>query len=127
MADDSQGWLADLQGRMEAESRARAAHPSSFLVEILRHYWMDCTAEEAQRLWRTTVRDNPGYAIDVLNCLYVISQNPPPELPSLMEQGGVSMYEDAAKVPYSRHQYARWLSNVHDEWHRVFSSARPAG
>lgn len=126
MTDDSQSWPADLSKRMAADAQSRAADPSSFLIEILRHYWMDSTAEEARRLWRTTVRDRPAYATDILNCLYVISQSPPPDLVSLVERGGVSIFDEGSPTPYTREQYARWLSSVHDDWHRIFSSAHLA-
>jgi hypothetical protein len=106
--------------QMVADSVSRQESPVNFFREILRHYWMDNTPEEAMRLWRTTLRDAPLYAADVLNCFYLILQNPPEDLVELMQQNGWVMlfHEDdnGTLTPQSREEYLAWLRNVHAEW-----------
>ena len=106
-----------------ADSTAREASPASFFREILRHYWMDNTPEEAMRLWRTTLRDMPWYAADVLNCFYSILREPPEELVDLMQQNGWVMLfheTETGLVPKSRDEYLEWLRAVHEEWSEVY-------
>lgn len=128
MSDDGPEWVSQLRAEVLAEAEARAADPVGFLVEILRHYWMDNTAEEADRLWRTTVRDRPAYAVDVLNCLYATSEAPPSDLADVVPQrGGVIWYDETARPPrpFDAGEYAAWLRQVHDRWAAIYEQGGP--
>jgi len=125
---DDPDWTAGLAERIEEESRSRTEDPSTFLVEVLRHYWLDSTPDEADRLWRVTVRDQPFYAVDVLNCLYRISEDPPADLVDLIVgRSEVVLHlegPDGRLVPFGVQDYARWLRAVHDRWHPIFLASR---
>jgi hypothetical protein len=112
-----------LAEQIMADSAARAESPVSFFREILRHYWMDNTPEEAMRLWRTTLRDAPWYAVDILNCFYTVLHEPPEDLVDLMQQNGwVMLFDetDTGLVSKPRDEYLDWLRAVHEEWSEVY-------
>jgi hypothetical protein len=116
--------LADLT----ADTEARLARPSEFLITILRRYWAEATADEATSDWRRTVRSNPGYAIDVLNCLHQITNDPPADLVELIVgQGRVIFYNDTPEAwkPFEAADYVAWLSTVASEWQEIFATAHP--
>lgn len=119
-----------LSDQLAADTEERLAHPMDFLVEVLRHYWMEATADEALAVWRTTVRDRPAYAVDVLNCLHQVSEQPPAGLADIVVQrGGVVRYHTDVQ-PYRLFDdadYAGWLGQVHDAWAEVFEARGPAG
>jgi len=96
---DSQD-LADLT----ADTKSRLARPDLFLITILRRYWNEATAEEACSVWQGTVRSHPSYAIDVLNGLYQITQDPPENLVTLIVDQGRG---DLLQAHHSRQQTVR--------------------
>ena len=111
-----------------ADTAARLANPALFLIVILRMYWLEATAEEATAHWRTTVRDNPGYAIDMLNCLYQITEDPPPDLARLVvDQGRVIRYhtDEQPYRPFDGADYRGWLRQLYDEWSAIYEVERP--
>jgi hypothetical protein len=116
--------LADLT----ADTEARLARPGAFLITILRRYWTEATADEATSDWRRTVGSNPGYAIDVLNCLHQITNDPPADLIALIvDQGRVIFYKDTpeGRKPFDAADYVAWLSRVASEWQEIFAMAQP--
>ena len=120
---DSQD-LADLT----ADTKSRLARPDQFLITILRRYWNEATAEEACSIWQGTVRSHPSYAIDVLNGLYQITQDPPENLVTLIvDQGRVIFYKHATqgRKPYDAEDYLAWLNEVYEDWYASFAAAHP--
>ena len=115
--------LADLT----ADTEARLAHPGKFLITILRRYWAEATADEATTSWRRTVRSNPGYAIDVLNCFHQIINDPPADLVELIVgQSRVIFYNVTSEgwKPFDVADYVAWLSTVRSSGRK--SSRRPS-
>jgi hypothetical protein len=115
--------LADLT----ADTEARLAHPGKFLITILRRYWAEATADEATTSWRRTVRSNPGYAIDVLNCFHQVISDPPADLVELIVgQSRVIFYNVTSEgwKPFDVADYVAWLSTVAVEWQEIFATAQ---
>jgi hypothetical protein len=111
--------------QVAADTRARLADPARFLVEIIRFYWLEATAEEALEVWQRTVRTHPAYAIDVLNCLHQIIEDPPNDLTGLIVGEGeiIRYHTDVTPYrPYGDADYVAWLTQVYDEWAAVFAS-----
>jgi hypothetical protein len=120
---DSQD-LADLT----ADTASRLARPDLFLITVLRRYWNEATAEEARSVWQGTVRSHPSYAIDVLNGLYQITQDPPENLVTLIvDQARVIFYKDTpqGRKPYDAEDYVAWLNEVYADWYGIFAAAHP--
>ena len=116
--------LADLT----ADTQSRLANPGAFLVTIIRRYWAESTAEEATSLWEKTVRNNPGYAIDVLNCLHQIIEDPPANLASLIvNQGRVMFYKTSpeGQEPYDAADYVAWLRDLYSDWYAILAAIQP--
>jgi hypothetical protein len=119
----------DLVDRTQ-DTAARLANPGLFLIVILRMYWLEATTEEATAHWRTTVRDNPGYAIDMLNCLHQIIEDPPPDLARLfVDQGRVFRYhtDERPYRPFDGADYREWLLEVYEVWSAIFEVERSDG
>jgi hypothetical protein len=122
-------WIdSQLLADLTADTDSRLANPEAFLITIIRRYWAEATPDEATSAWERTVRSHPGFAIDVLNCLYQITQNPPANLVSLIvDQGRVIFYKDTpeGRKPYKAADYIAWLRQLYSDWHAIFVAAQP--
>ena len=108
--------------------------PVEALHVFLGYFWIDRLEEEALEQWRTYVQESSPQARVLLKNLDALCNNPPPDLPEILQEDGwicLYHYEDGAEeaIPYSLSEHVEWLRELIARLRRIYEEEHfsPAG
>jgi hypothetical protein len=94
---------------------------------ILRFIWKDNDEDEALEQWRQRVQNFPDAAADDLAALDIVGDNPPADLPQILEEDGwVGLYRDLGDrvEPLPFEEQVAWLRDMTARFRGVYESER---